>query len=46
MTILDPNGCPEHRGSHCEADQAPPKVTHRIPGLNEQGHDAIEHHNP
>ena len=45
MTMLDPNGCPEHRGSHCEADQAPPS-THRIPGLNEQGHDAIEHHNP
>jgi hypothetical protein len=26
MTMLGPNGCPEHRGSHCEADQAPPST--------------------
>ena len=31
MTRLDPNGCPAHRGSHCEADQAPPS-THRPSG--------------
>jgi hypothetical protein len=31
MTMLDPNGCPEHRGSRCEADQAPPS-THRPSG--------------
>jgi hypothetical protein len=25
--MLDPNGCPEHRGSRCEADQAPPSTS-------------------
>jgi hypothetical protein len=45
MTMLDPNGCPSTAAATARLIRRP-QVTHRIPGLNEQGHDAIEHHNP